>query len=255
MSKLLNGKETTNKEKSPAIASNNRTTPNPTTVKRNYNSYYKPGNVLYEKGIKKTTPKPTPKVALKKDTIKSKVQVVPSNSLTPSNQMLKMTPSKNIAVAEAKNVIPKTSEKSINSKTITKPFAEMKMDETKLVAKKEVKDEAKIEAKNEIKHEIHKENVIRNEIKSLSLTSSATGKSAYFYSGIVNGKIYAISNLSNKGEIIKVTNLSNGKSVYAEIMDNLPAKDIKSGIILKLSDNAKLPLDQKNNTFNVKINY
>ncbi len=270
LNELLNGKETTAKEKSSAVASKNNTTPNPTAVKRNYNSYYKPGNVLYEKGIRKTTPTPTqntPKVAVNKDTIKSKVQEVKSKPLTTSNPNLKISPSKNIAVAEAKNGIPKTTEKSINSKTITKPAVEKTVNETKVAVKNEVKNETKpvakiepkiepkAEVKNEIKHELPKENVIRNEIKSLSLTSSATGKSAYFYSGIVNGKIYAISNLSNKGEIIKVTNLSNGKSVYAEVMDNLPAKDTKSGIILKLSDNAKLPLDQKNNTFNVKINY
>lgn len=99
------------------------------------------------------------------------------------------------------------------------------------------------------------DNTIRNEIKPLSLTQVANGTASYFYSGASIGKFYVVTNVATKGSMVKVTNVQNGKSILAEVLDYLPSTDTKRGIILKLSDNAKLPLGQNNNTFGVKVNY
>jgi hypothetical protein len=100
-----------------------------------------------------------------------------------------------------------------------------------------------------------KENVIHNEIRPLTLKNQKSGKCSYFFSGHIGGKFYAVTNLAPKGNIIKVTNTQNGHTIYAEVMSALHSTDVNKGILIKLSDNAKLPLQQKNNVFNVKVNY
>ncbi|QLH47220.1 MAG: hypothetical protein HWD58_17275 [Bacteroidota bacterium] len=63
-----------------------------------------------------------------------------------------------------------------------------------------------------------------------------------------------MTNLVAKGQLVKVVNTQNGKSVIAEVIGNLPGNDLTKGLILKLSDNAKLPWG-KNPVFSVKIMY
>lgn len=99
------------------------------------------------------------------------------------------------------------------------------------------------------------DNTIRNEIKPLSLTQTSNGTASYFFTGDVLGKFYVVTNLASKGSVIKITNPQNGKSLLAEVVDYLPAIDSKRGILLKISDNAKMPLGQKNNSFAVRVNY
>ena len=106
--------------------------------------------------------------------------------------------------------------------------------------------------------EIDKSNVeipVRNEIKSLSLNKSINGKCAYFFSGPTSGQFYAFTNIGSKGEVIKITNPLNGRFIFAEIIGSLSPADLHKGIVIKLSDNAKLPLGQKSTLFNVKVNY
>ena len=96
---------------------------------------------------------------------------------------------------------------------------------------------------------------VRSEIKTIALNNSKAGKASYFFSGPSGGKFYVATNLASKGEIVKVINPENGKYVMAEVLSSLPSSDAAKGIILKLSDNAKLPLGQKNSSFAVKVNY
>lgn len=99
------------------------------------------------------------------------------------------------------------------------------------------------------------DNTIRNEIKPLSLLKTINGTAAYFVPGTPGGKFYVMTNLAAKGSLIKITNPQNGRYLLAEVMDHLSATDAKKGLILKLSDNAKMPLGQNNNSFSVKVNY
>lgn len=97
--------------------------------------------------------------------------------------------------------------------------------------------------------------VVRNEIKSLNLSRSSSGRASYFFGGPSGGKFYVATNLAAKGQVVKVVNPDNGKFVMAEVISSLPSSDAAKGILLKLSDNAKLPLGQRNGSFNVKVNY
>ena len=97
--------------------------------------------------------------------------------------------------------------------------------------------------------------VVRNEIKSLNLSRSSSGRASYFFGGPSGGKFYVATNLASKGQVVKVVNPENGKFVMAEVISSLPSSDAAKGILLKLSDNAKLPLGQRNGSFNVKVNY
>ena len=226
--------ESTTKE----ITSNDKTKESKAKeVKRNY-TYYKPGNVLYEKRLQNTNSN----LIQKEKTTTSKVEIEKNKVITESdntNKNIKISTGVNTVTAPAKKTTPVSTEKSLDAKELNIQGQQLKKNKNDEIAF----------------NETPKDNVIRNEIKPLSLTNSTIGKSSFFYSGIVSGKIYAVTNMARKGEIIKVTNPSNGKYVFVEVIDYLPAKDIKAGLIIKLSDNAKLPLDQKNSIFNVKINY
>ncbi|MBL7765746.1 MAG: hypothetical protein JNJ58_06625 [Chitinophagaceae bacterium] len=96
---------------------------------------------------------------------------------------------------------------------------------------------------------------IRNEAKSLNLNKVKTGKASYFFSGPSGGKFYVVTNLAPIGAIVKVTNTANGRYIMAEVMNVLPSSDVSKGLILKVSDNAKLPLGQSTNGMSVKVNY
>jgi len=102
---------------------------------------------------------------------------------------------------------------------------------------------------------IEKETAIHSEVKSLSLTNVKTVKAAYFFSGPSGGKFYAVTNLVTKGSIIKLTNPANGRSIMAEVIGNLSPIDLNKGLLLKVSDNAKLALGQKSTLFSMKVNY
>lgn len=167
-------------------------------------------------------------------------------------------------------------QKSQINKTVTKPVNEIthketKQGDTKLIMptqadKNNIKTIDKNIATNKtipeqkslpnkIITETEVDNTIRNEIKPLSLNRTTQGNAGYFYSGMNVGKFYVVTNLANKGEVIKITNTANGKSLMAEVLDILPNSDIRKGLLLKISDNAKMPLGQQASTFTVKVNY
>ena len=97
--------------------------------------------------------------------------------------------------------------------------------------------------------------VVRNEMRALNFSQTRSGKAAYFFGGPSGGKFYVATNLAPRGTVIKVTNPENGKSVICEVMAPLSASDAAKGLLLKLSDNARLPLGQRNNQFAVRVNY
>ncbi len=106
-----------------------------------------------------------------------------------------------------------------------------------------------------LKESIESNFTIKNEIKPLHLTNSKIGKASLFYAGTKSGKIYIVTNLALKGEIVKVTNTRNGQYVMAEVISSLPNADISKGLLIKLSENARLPLGVTDNVFIVKVNY
>lgn len=103
--------------------------------------------------------------------------------------------------------------------------------------------------------EIEKEKSMGSDVQQLKFDFQKTGKAAYFFSRPIGGKFYIVTNMVAKEELVKVVNTANGKFVIAEVIGILPGNDLTKGLILKISDNAKLPLGQKNSVFNVQVFY
>ena len=96
---------------------------------------------------------------------------------------------------------------------------------------------------------------IKKEIESTELKKIKEGNASLFYAGNRNGKFYVVTNIAAKGATIKVTNTKNGKNIMAEVIGGLSNEDINKGILIRISDNSKLPLVVTNKIFYVKVNY
>jgi LysM repeat protein len=74
-------------------------------------------------------------------------------------------------------------------------------------------------------------------------------------SGWQDGKYYALMNNIPVGTIIRVANPSNGKSVYAKVLGNLPDMKESLGLTLRISDAAATELGLAANKFPVSVRY
>lgn len=99
------------------------------------------------------------------------------------------------------------------------------------------------------------EPVVMKEKEPLIFTNVVTGKASVFFAGPSEGKFYVLTNIALPGQMIKITNIENGASILAEVLDKIPPTDLSKGLTFKLSDNVKIPLKQKNNSFQVLVNY
>ena len=89
-----------------------------------------------------------------------------------------------------------------------------------------------------------------------------TGKAAIGAAGVFrstsgwqDGKYYALMNNVPVGTIIKVANPSNGKTVYAKVLGNLPDMKESSGLTRRISDAAATELGWAANKFPVSVHY
>ncbi len=209
-----------------------------------------------EKKANTETPKPVAKnnvIQDKKNTLKQADNKLDKNSKT------EIKSEKAIAnTAKTKSEVTNKTKKNIDSKPFEKKkelnnnAQNVKNNSNHTLAAKEQKSIPPAEEKT---HEEEKDLTIRSETKQLNLNKSETGKAAYFFAGPNGNKFYVSTNLAKKGDIVKITNLTNGRNVMAEVVSGLSPLDEKKGLLIKLSDNAKLPLGQKGSIFSVKINY
>lgn len=109
--------------------------------------------------------------------------------------------------------------------------------------------------KIEIEEDVPEPTYIENKLQRLSLLKSMTGKASFFYSGMAGAKFYVFTNLGKKGDIVKISNPTNHRFILAEIIDALPMEDYTKGVVIKISDNARLPLGEDGKYFNAKLNY
>jgi LysM repeat protein len=87
---------------------------------------------------------------------------------------------------------------------------------------------------------------------------SATGQSGIFKStsGWQDGKYYALMNNVAVGTIIRVSDASTGRSVYAKVLGQLPDMKESAGLTVRLSNAAAAELGEGDATrFNVGVNY
>ncbi len=187
----------------------------------------------------------------KKDTVSKPVaKEVSIPTKTTSNAKQINSSKSNTANQTNKSSLPASSKANVEANTKSKS----KGTKGRLLAS-ENKEKKVVPIVQEKQKEEIVDNTVRSEVKKLSLSKNKTGKCAFFFSGPVSGQFYVFTNLAKKGDIIKITNLQNNRSVLAEVIGPLPNADASKELIIKLSDNAKLPLGQKNTTFIVKVNY
>ena len=87
--------------------------------------------------------------------------------------------------------------------------------------------------------------------------SGETGEAAIFKStsGWEDGKYYCLHNTSSPGTIVKVTNTSNGKSIYAKVLDVIPDITQNSGLLLRISNAAAEELGAADGKFDCSLSY
>lgn len=98
---------------------------------------------------------------------------------------------------------------------------------------------------------------IYNEQASNKKPENESGAAAVFKttSGWQDGKYYCFHNTALPGTIIKITNIANGKSVYAKVLDAIPDIKQNSGLLLRVSNAAAEELGVGENKFDCAITY
>ncbi len=86
---------------------------------------------------------------------------------------------------------------------------------------------------------------------------SATGPAGVFKStsGWQDGKYYALMNNGTIGAIVKITDPTSGKSVYAKILGQLPDMKESAGLTIRISNAAAAELGEGEGRFNALINF
>ncbi len=74
-------------------------------------------------------------------------------------------------------------------------------------------------------------------------------------SGWKDGKYYCLHNAAPSGTVIKITNVSTGKSVYAKVLDSMPDIKQNAGVVIRLSNAAADELGAGENNFTCTLNY
>lgn len=94
--------------------------------------------------------------------------------------------------------------------------------------------------------------------QSLNKTSfNESGPSGVFKStsGWRDGKYYCFNNDAPVGTILKITNTTNGKSIYAKVLDLIPDIAQNTGLVLHVSNAAAEELGVSENRFDCSISY
>lgn len=98
--------------------------------------------------------------------------------------------------------------------------------------------------------------VFRSFFSAANLTKE-TGEAGVFKStsGWEDGKYYCLHNTAPAGSVVKVTNNSNGKSIYAKVLDMIPDIKQNAGLLIRLSNAAADVLGAGENKFDCTISY
>ena len=74
-------------------------------------------------------------------------------------------------------------------------------------------------------------------------------------SGWGDGKYYCLHNSAPAGTIVKITNSTTGKSIYAKVLDIMPDIKQNNGLLIRISNAAAEELGAGENNFKCAINY
>jgi len=84
---------------------------------------------------------------------------------------------------------------------------------------------------------------------------SGTGGVFKSTSGWQDGKYYCFSNDATAGTVLKITNNSTGKSIFAKVLDTIPAIHQNEGLIVVISNAAASELGAGDNKFDCVVNF
>ncbi len=87
--------------------------------------------------------------------------------------------------------------------------------------------------------------------------SGEAGAAAIFKStsGWEDGKYYCLHNTSSPGTIVKITNKSTGKSIYAKVLDVIPDIQQNTGLLVRISNAGAQELGVKDAKFDCTLSY
>ncbi len=102
------------------------------------------------------------------------------------------------------------------------------------------------------KFKSHYNDQIKNRTLENEFGSAAIFKTT---SGWQDGKYYCFHNTAEPGTIIKVTNNTNGKVVYAKVLDAIPDIKQNTGLLIRISNSAADELGVTDNKFDCSISY
>jgi LysM repeat protein len=87
------------------------------------------------------------------------------------------------------------------------------------------------------------------------ITENGTGGVFKSNSGWDDGKYYCLHNIAAPGTIIKITNNSTGKTVYAKVLDLIPDIKQNSGLVIRLSNAGADALGINSDKIECTLNY
>lgn len=87
------------------------------------------------------------------------------------------------------------------------------------------------------------------------VSETGTGEVFKSTSGWEDGKYYCLHNTAPAGIVIKITNVANGKSVYAKVLDLIPDIKQNTGLIIRLSNAAADALGSTESKLDCTLNY
>jgi LysM repeat protein len=151
--------------------------------------------------------------------------------------------------AEQPKVIKEETPKTVKAeepKVITEPVKEIKKETPPPAVVKPVAQAGNSYFKNDFESQATGRRLI---------TENGTGGVFKSNSGWEDGKYYCLHNIAVPGTIIKITNNSNGKSVYAKVLDVIPDIKQNSGLVIRLSNAGADALGITNDKMDCTLNY
>jgi LysM repeat protein len=179
------------------------------------------------------------------------------------------------------NTKPATETKKIEEKQEVKVVETVKpVKEENVIVKKTDETEIKTQPKNEQKEIVQPEKNIQVNTTPVNIVKATDFKSGFFKnmfdeqakgshlvseagiggvfksnSGWEDGKYYCLHNSAAAGTIIKITNNTTGRSVYAKVLDLIPDVKQNNGLIIRISNAAADALGATENKLDFTLNY
>ncbi|TMI88192.1 MAG: LysM peptidoglycan-binding domain-containing protein [Bacteroidetes bacterium] len=191
----------------------------------------------------------TPKTIVVEESVSNIKKQEASENKQPVNE-----PKKDVVVEESVSNVKKAEEQKKQTEPIVKETSTGVKEEAKKTEPPVVKEQASM---NEDGTGYFKNNFFQ-QVKTSPLTKDQTFTSSIFktQSGWQDGKYYLLINGVEPGTIVKITNPSNSKTVYAKVLYSMDKIRQNQGVDIRISDAAASSLAvSETDKFILKVNY